>query len=192
MLHKDFSNRMPELETARVRLRALKIEDAPALNIVNRHPEVMRFIGPIEQTVETTERYLQRGPLADYANYGFGRHACIDKASNQLIGFCGLKYLPDLNEVDIGYRFLPQYWGKGLASETSKVFMQHAQKVIGLKRIIGLALPENAGSINVLKKLGMRFEKRVVSQGDECVLYAWGTEAEAQPVPLFAPPVEAN
>lgn len=168
---------MKTLETPRLLLRALTIDDAAALNRVNSHPEVMRYIGETEKNIEMTRRYLQQGPLADYEKFGYGRYACIDKANDRLIGFCGLKYLPSLDETDVGYRFLPEYWGKGLATETSKVVMKHAADTMHLTRIIGLALPQNTGSINVLRKLRMTYERNLEFMGDECVLYAW----EAKP-----------
>ena len=94
--------KMPIIETTQTLLRPLTLDDAEALNAVNSRPEVMRFIGPVEESVEKTRQYLLKGPLADYEKHGFGRHACIDKASGKLIGFSGLKYLPSLDEVDIG------------------------------------------------------------------------------------------
>ena len=164
--------KMPELETKRTLLRPLTIEDAAALNVVNRNPQVMRYIGPVEDSVEKTRQYLRQGPLADYQKFGFGRHACIDKHSGQLIGFSGLKYLPELDDVDIGYRFLPEYWGKGLATETSQACMDYARKQLQLKRIIGLALPDNNASIHVLKKLDLTYETTLDFRGELCVLYA--------------------
>lgn len=164
---------MPVIETSRTILRPLRLEDAKALNQVNRIPDVMRYIGPVEDDVEKTRDYLRNGPLADYEKYGFGRHACIDKQSGKLIGFCGLKYLPDLDDVDIGYRLLPSFWGKGLATETSKELMEYAKSTLGLNRVIGLAMPNNNSSIKVLKKLDMLYEKIILFMGDECVQYAW-------------------
>ncbi|MCC2616503.1 GNAT family N-acetyltransferase [Aestuariibacter halophilus] len=164
---------MPVLETPRLILRPFTEDDAPALHEVNRLPEVMRFIAPVEQSVDDTLAYLKQGPLADYAKYGYGRHALIDKASGTLIGFCGLKYLPDLDDVDIGYRMLPEYWGQGLATEASEVLMDYARNTLGLTRVIALALPDNHGSIAVMKKLGLVYEGTVEYLNDICALYAW-------------------
>lgn len=164
---------MPEIETDRCILRPLTLDDAEALNRVNRIPEVVKYIGPVEDDVSKTADYLRHGPLADYAKYGYGRHACIDKATGTLIGFSGLKYLPSLDDVDIGYRFLPDYWGKGLATETSLALMDYAKSTLRLNRVIGLAMPENTASINVFPKLGMQYERNLEFMGDECVLWAW-------------------
>lgn len=164
---------MPIFETSRILLRPFTLDDAEGLNHVNSVPEVMKYIGPVEDNVERTRNYLLNGPLADYKKHGFGRHACIDKATNKLIGFCGLKYVEDLQDVDIGYRFLPEYWGQGLATETSELLMQYGKNQLNLTRIIGLALPDNGGSIRVLEKLGLTYEKDVHYLGDLCALYGW-------------------
>ena len=164
---------MPTFETDRVLMRPFTLDDAAGLNRVNSTPEVMKYIGPVEDDVEKTRQYLLKGPLADYQKHGFGRHACIDKHTRELIGFCGLKYVSDFEDVDIGYRFLPQYWGKGLATETSEVLMDYAKRDLDLTRIIGMALPDNTGSRRVLEKLGLTYEKDVEYLGDVCALYAW-------------------
>lgn len=164
---------MPIFETPTVVLRPFTLDDAEGLNRVNSEPQVMRYIGPVENNVEKTRQYLLKGPLADYQKHGFGRHACIDKSTGQLIGFCGLKFVEEFRDVDIGYRFLPQYWGKGLATETSELLMKYAKENLKLKRVIGMALPGNQGSIRVLEKLGLTYEKDVEYLGDICAFYAW-------------------
>ena len=164
---------MQTIETERCILRPLTIDDAEALNAVNRIPQVMRYIGPVEDNIEKTRWYLQKGPLADYEKFGYGRHACIDKSTGKLIGFCGMKYVRSLQDADIGYRLHPDYWGKGIATEISMAAMDYGKSALGLTRILGLAMPDNLGSINIFPKLGMHYEKNVMIQGDECVQYAW-------------------
>lgn len=164
---------MKTIETERCILRPFTIDDALALNAVNRHPEVMRYAGPVEGDVKNTERYLLNGPLKDYQTFGFGRHACIHKESGKLIGFSGLKYMQELKDVDIGYRFLPEFWGKGLATETSLALMAFAKQELKLTRVVGLALPDNEASIRVFPKLGMKFERTVMLEHENCVLWAW-------------------
>ena len=81
------------------------------------------------------------------------------------LGFCGLKYLEDLGVVDLGYRFLPQYWGRGLATEAGKVCLNFAFDTLSLSDVDAFVLPENARSIGVLKKLGMTFVETLVMDG---------------------------
>lgn len=166
-------SKMPIIETPRCVLRPFTLADAEALNAVNSLTEVMRYTAPVEDSIEKTQQYLVEGPLADYEKFGYGRHACIHKETDKLIGFCGLKYLPDFDETDIGYRLLPDYWGKGLATETSLEVMAYAKSNLGLKRIVGWAMPDNQASINVFPKLGMHYEKNIMVMGTECVQYVW-------------------
>ena len=77
------------------------------------------------------------------------------KESGLVIGFAGLKFLDDLQDVDIGYRFFPAYWGKGLATEACRPIVGYGFEVLQLRRIIGLVDPANVASVRVLKKLGM-------------------------------------
>lgn len=90
----------------------------------------------------------------------------------RLIGFCGLKYLDDLNAVDVGYRFLPEYWGRGLATEACLASVSFGFEVLKLDRIIGLVLPDNVASIRVLEKVGMRLEGEFTYDGYGVLLYS--------------------
>ena len=100
-------------------------------------------------------------PLHDYAVHGFGRMARLGKSSGQLIGFCGLKYLYDLQQVDIGYRLLPDCRGKGYATESSRAVIAEVVRRHGLSRLIGLVLPANLASARVLGKFGLGLERKV-------------------------------
>jgi RimJ/RimL family protein N-acetyltransferase len=150
------------MHTDRLLLRPFTPGDAKEYFPLVSDPDILRFTGegPVD-TIDDAREILMMRPISDYAKYGFGRMACIEKSSGRLIGFSGLKYLPDLNEVDIGYRFLPDTWGKGYATESAKAIMDELVPAFKLKRIIGLAFPENYASISVLKKLGLNVEKKI-------------------------------
>ncbi|MBS7457546.1 GNAT family N-acetyltransferase [Coralloluteibacterium stylophorae] len=98
-------------------------------------------------------------PIRDYAVHGFGRLACIDLDSGHLIGFCGLKFSEELGAIDIGYRFVPECWGKGYATESARAVIDDHVMRHGATRIVAVVDPANAGSINVLHKLGLEFER---------------------------------
>lgn len=108
----------------------------------------------------------------DYNTYGYGRWAVIYKPENKIIGFAGLKYLPEFNETDIGFRFLPKYWGKGLATEASKEIITYGFEKLGLDKIIGIALAKNIGSCKVLEKIGLKQYKIADYDGDG-IDYNW-------------------
>ena len=100
------------LETDRLVLRQYVEEDAAAFFELNSDPKVLRFV-PDKQllNVEQARQILIDHPIADYRKHGFGRGACILKSTGQQIGFAGLKYLEEFDEVDVAYRLLPAFWG---------------------------------------------------------------------------------
>ncbi len=73
------------------------------------------------------------------------------------LGWCGLKYFPETDEVDLGYRFMKKYWGKGYATESSRACLNYGFHELKLKRIMAKAMPENKDSLKVMQKLGMVF-----------------------------------
>jgi ribosomal-protein-alanine N-acetyltransferase len=154
------------MQTERLFLRPFTLEDAEEYFPLVSLPEVLRHTGeqPLTSLDEVRALLLAR-PLHDYAVYGFGRMACIEKSSGRLVGFCGLKYLEDLQEVDVGYRFLPDSWGKGYATESARALMHDGVRAHRIKRIIGLVEPDNDASAHVLKKLGLVFEQKIRPEG---------------------------
>lgn len=150
------------MQTARLLLRQFTPDDAEAYKPLVSDPAVIRYTGEEPQeSIEAVRQIPETRPLRDYSIHGYGRMACIEKSTGRLVGFCGLKYLEDLKEVDIGYRFLPDTWGKGYATESSLEVMNHCKIEQKIKRVIGLVEPENLASVNVLKKLGLVFERSV-------------------------------
>lgn len=141
-------------ETERLQHRDFQIEDAADFFKLNSHPDVMRYTGELPLN-SLDEARVAIESHRDFDQVGYGRWACIHKQTQTLIGFCGLKYLDDLDAVDVGYRFLPDYWGQGLATEACLASLDFGFNVIGLDQIIGLVLPENVASLRVLEKVGM-------------------------------------
>lgn len=151
-----------QTETARMTLRPFTPEDAHSFLILSSHPDIIRYTGRQAMTsTEEARQAMEKSVLRDYQQYGYGRLACICKATGNIIGFAGLKYVPQLRETDIGYRFLPEYWGQGLATEASHMLLRYGRETLGLSRIVGIVDPENKASVGVLLKLGMVYEKNI-------------------------------
>jgi RimJ/RimL family protein N-acetyltransferase len=162
------------IDTGRLILRPFTLDDAEAWLPLISLPDIIRYTGdtPAESVAQAREVLLTR-PLRDYAVHGYGRMAVIEKASSRLVGFSGLKYLEDLREVDVGYRFLPDCWGKGYATESARVLMEQGRRKHGIARFVGMVHPENPASSHVLEKLGLRFERLLDAdeQGVRFLLY---------------------
>ena len=163
-----------DLNTSRLLLRRFTLDDAEAYWPLVSDPAVLRYTGEAPQrSIEAVRQVLATRPLRDYAVHGFGRMACIEKSSGRLVGFCGLKRLEDLGEVDIGYRFLPDTWGKGYATETSLAVMDEWKRQATLPRVIGLVEPENLASARVLQKIGLVFEKAITLPDHPAALHRY-------------------
>jgi len=165
--------KMKTLETQRLILRPFTIEDAEASYEMSLDPIVMEFLGGIDTgTLEEHRDMIKNAPMGDYEKYGFGRHAVIHKETGEYIGFNGLKYIEELDEVDIGWRISSKYWRQGLAYESALPCVDFAFNDLGLDRIISLANVENIASTNLMKKLGMTYQKDIRIYDEDAVYYA--------------------
>lgn len=147
------------IETKRLVLREITMQDAENLFQLHSHPDVQKYTGePVVESMAEMEKAI-RARITRYEQYGYGRWATFLKEGNQFVGWAGLAYLPEFDEIDLGYRFLPEFWGKGIATEASEAILHYGFQTLKLNRIIAIALPENLASIRVMEKVGMDFEK---------------------------------
>jgi RimJ/RimL family protein N-acetyltransferase len=154
-----FAEQAP-IETERLILRPFTLDDAEAWLPLVSDPGIIRYTGDQPaQSVDEAREILRTRPLRDYAVYGVGRLAVVEKASRRLVGFCGFKYVIELGEIDIGYRFLPDCWGKGYATESGAALMADGRRAHDIRRVVGTVHPDNPASGRVLEKLGLRFER---------------------------------
>src|SRR5205823_9173102 len=160
------------LETDRLFLREYVEDDAEAFFRLNSDPEVLRFV-PDKRllNVEQARQILVDHPIADYRKYGFGRGACILKSTGEQIGFAGLKYLEELDEVDVAFRLMRTHWGLGLATEAALAAVRFGFTDLGLNRIIGLVMRENIASWRVLEKTGLRYVETATFWGSQFSKY---------------------
>src|SRR5947207_14497848 len=157
------------LETERLLLRQYVEEDAEAFFKLNSDPEVLRFVpDKALLNVEQARQILIDHPIADYRKYGFGRGACVLKSTGEQIGFAGLKYLEELGEVDVAFRLMRSHWGQGLATEAALACVRFGFAELGLKRIIGLVMPENVASVRVLEKTGLLYAEAMKLWASDC------------------------
>lgn len=157
--------------TERLVLRKMEPEDAEAFFRIQSDPEVMRFTHE-EPPASVEEVRAALAAYPDFDEVGYGRWGCYLKGSGELIGFSGLKVVPEFETTDLGYRFLPRYWGQGFATESGFASLSYGFDVIGLERIDAFVLPENTASIRVLEKLGMECDGTVVFDGLEAQRFA--------------------
>ena len=163
------------LRTRRLRLRRLVPDDAPFIVKLVNDPDWVRYIG--ERNVrddDDARRYLEQGPLAMYRDEGFGLYLVELQATGASIGLTGLIRREGLDDVDLGFAFLPPWRGQGFAYEASAAALDEGRDRFGLKRVVAIVSPDNARSISLLGRLGFAFERnlRYADDGDEVALYA--------------------
>lgn len=150
------------LETERLALRELSTDDAPFLLRLLNEPSYHRFIGDRGvRTLDGARDYILTKFVASYQRHGFGLYLTTVKDSAAPAGICGLIKRDSLDDVDIGFAFLPEFWSKGYASESASAVMSHARGALGLRRVLAITSQDNVASINVLRKLGFRFERLI-------------------------------
>lgn len=153
---------MKILETERLLLRQFATDDAPFILELVNDPSWLRFIGERGvRTLDQARSYISQGPVASYTQHGFGLYRVSRKTDGVPIGLCGLLKRADLDDVDLGFAFLPQYGGQGYAREAATGTLAYARSRLGLNRIVAVTHPENIRSIQLLEKLGFRFERMI-------------------------------
>ncbi len=162
---------MNVLQSDRLILRHFSDEDAGFILKLLNEPSFIQNIGDRKiRSLEGAKLYIQNGPVASYTQHGFGLFLVALKETGESIGMCGLIRRSTLDNVDIGYAFLPSFWSKGYAVEAALAVKHYGRDVIGLKRIVAITDPQNAASIRVLEKIGMKFEKMVRLSEDDIEL----------------------
>lgn len=153
------------LETERLYLREFTMDDAQLLIELNT-PEVLKYVHEPPTTTENAPIVLRDIILPQYKLYNHGRWAVHLKTSHEFIGWCGLKYVKERDEIDLGYRFFPKHWGKGYATEAAKAVIDYGKNVLQLPHIMAQAHLENIASQHVLEKCGLQFRSEGIV--DDC------------------------
>lgn len=162
---------MPEIETARLRLRQFTFDDLDDLFHIYKNSEVMRYIYGRGRTRDETQASLFR-IIKQWEQHGFGMWAVVHKQSDKMIGRCGLGFLDNTPEVELGYVIDKPYWNMGLTTEASLASLKYGFEQAKLDRIVAIARPENVASQRVMQKLGMKYEKDAHYYNTDVVYYA--------------------
>ena len=153
---------MNVLATARLSLRELRLEDDGFILELLNEPAFLRHIGDKGvRDASAARSYLVAGPLASYARHGFGLYLTSLASSGEPVGICGLLKRDDLPDVDLGFAFLARHGARGYARESAAAVLEFGRRRLGLERIVAITAPDNSGSIAVLEKVGLRFERMI-------------------------------
>jgi RimJ/RimL family protein N-acetyltransferase len=156
------------LETDRLVLRRLTVDDSPFILRLLNEPSFLEHIGDrgVRDLVDA-KQYLLSGPIASYERHGFGLFLAQVKPAHAPIGICGLLRRDALDDVDLGFAFVPESWAKGYAFESASAMLQYAHDTHHLKRLVAITSQDNVASISLLVKLGFYFDRMVLMPGDK-------------------------
>jgi len=150
------------LETERLILRRLTIDDAEFIFELVNDPSWLRFIGDKGvRNLDDARQYITSGPVASYEQNGFGLYLVVLKEGATPIGMCGLVKRDTLPDADIGFALRPAYWSKGYAVESAAAVMAYAKEQLGLTRILAITSVDNEASGKLLGKIGLEFERMI-------------------------------
>jgi RimJ/RimL family protein N-acetyltransferase len=136
-------------------------------------PGWLRYIGDRDVRDEAAAlRYIEDRLLASFRQHGFGLWVTEPREGGAPLGLCGLLKRPELPDVDLGFAFLPEARGQGLAHEAARRSLEHAARDMHLRRVVAITLPDNAESSRLLLRLGMRKEGVVQMEDENVDLYA--------------------
>ena len=172
---------MVQLETPHLRLCTWDDSDLERFRPIATDAQVMRFItGGTPWPDERIQLFLRRNQET-FRDHGFCRWKLEEKPSGDLIGFCGLGFLPGIADPEIGWWLTPARWGLGLATEAAQAAFEHATKCRRVRRIVSIAHPDNTASIRIMQKLGFTFEKALDYNERPVLMFAFHVPVKVTP-----------
>jgi [ribosomal protein S5]-alanine N-acetyltransferase len=164
------------LRSERLELRELELSDDEFILRLLNEDSFLRFIGDKGvRTLADAREYILTGPMDSYRRFGFGLYLTSLSEGGLPIGICGLLKRDTLADVDVGFAFLSQYHSNGYASESAAAVLAYGRRQLHLLRIVAITAPDNLGSIAVLEKIGLRFERMVRLSEDSSELKLFGS-----------------
>ena len=155
------NNSIPTIHTPGLVLRALELADAEVLHRINHSDGVLRYFPtPTPPPIEKVKRFIT-GQEEHWDKHGYGNWGIVPEGDDQIIGWVGLQFLPELNETEVGYLLNAPYWGKGYATEAARASIQFGFEQCTLDSIIALVHPENIASRRVIEKCGISYEETI-------------------------------
>lgn len=159
-------------------MRPLQSSDLDSLTTIWADPKVTRFLPsrgipiPRERVEQSLTSFIDH-----WKNRSYGVWAIVEDVSSKMIGYCGLRYLNELNEVEVLYGLAKAYWGKGIATQAALAAIAYGFNVANLDRIIAMALPDNQASRRVIEKAGLKYEKQIHIFNLEVFYYSRANES---------------
>lgn len=167
---------MKVMETERLAIRHMSIDDAQFMLTLMNDPAWLRYIGDRNiKSLEDAQNYIRKGPFEAYSRAGLGFYVVETKDTGTPMGLCGLAKRDYLDDVDIGFAFLPGYRSQGYAREAATAVLAHAKNTLALNRVVATVRSENRDSTRLLEKLGLQFERMIAHPDGDRELMLFST-----------------
>jgi len=156
---------IPTLSTSRLTLRPFSLEDSASLHRIMNEPNIMQYFpNPDPPEMDRVQNIIEN-QLTHWEAHNLGWWAVVPRGDKHLIGWNGLQYLPETDEVEVAYLLGKQSWGRGYATEAARASLAFEFETLGLRKIIGLTHPKNIASQKVLLKCGLKYIEQKVYFG---------------------------
>ncbi len=167
------------LQTERLALARLTTDDAPFVLELLNDATWIQYIGDRGvRNLDDARKYILNGPVDSYEKNGFGLFLTTLKQTKTPIGMCGLLKRDYLDHVDVGFGLLPEFRGKGYATESAAAVIEYGKNNHRLSRIEAIVQSDNDHSIRVLEKMGFVFQRHIVIPDDDAEISLYGKDLQ--------------
>ena len=167
---------IPIITTTRLTLRPLQPADAVTLHRIYQADGVLRYFpNPNPPAIEKVERFILE-QQQHWEVYGYGNLGIMRDGKDEIIGWVGLQFVPELNETEVGYLLDRSFWGKGYATEAARASLQFGFDHFTFSKLIALVHPENIASQHVLEKCNMKYIETIYLWGIDLMEYCRKTD----------------
>jgi len=161
------------VETERLTLRTFTPEDAPFILELVNDPTFLENIGDKEvRNLEDAKKHISKNIISSYSKNGYGAYIVIIKDTNEPIGMWGFFKRDQFEYADIGYAFLPEFTGKGFATESSIAILNYGIEYFKFKKVLAFTSLKNDPSSRLLEKIGLKFIENVQYEAEKVKLYS--------------------
>ena len=143
---------MQIIQTERLEIRRFTEADTEPYADILTKPEVSQYLGA-GNTIPRENAVRAVASWNSVRDSGYGVFAVVERASDKLIGHCGIRPIPD-GRIELLYAYDPASWGKGYATEAGRAVLEYGKENFEFTELIAMSYPQNKGSIGVIKKLG--------------------------------------
>lgn len=170
-MNKKTENPIPVITTNRLNLRPFEMSDVDTLHRILSDGDILQYFPDPKAPSRTRVKSIIEKQLDHWGKHGFGWWAVEPLNWHEMIGWCGLRYLDETDEVEVAYLLGRHYWRQGLATEAARASLNFGFEELKLEKIIAIVHPENLASRRVLEKLGMGNAENRKYFGMDCIRY---------------------